>query len=221
MEDPDASDQSMVLSHRALRKAVGAIGILLPFVLAGGHMLAAGSRVEGSLSAYYWTEMRDVLVGSLCAIAVLLFAYRGPDKADDFLAHFAGISAVGVALAPSRPDGPFGLVHYVFTASFFVALACFSLVLFRKTDLYEPPTARKLLRNQVYAACGCAMLACVALIGLVAFTRLGELLGRYSPVFWLESVALFAFGLSWFTKSGAILKDEQPWGSEPTITGPL
>jgi len=221
MEDPDLPDESMVLSYLALRKSVGVIGMLLPFVLAGGHMLAAGARIEGSISAYYWTEMRDVLVGALCAIAVFLFAYRGPDKVDDFAADFAAISAVGVALAPSRPDGPFGLVHYVFAASFFLALAYFSLVLFRKTNPRERPTRRKLMRNRVYAVCGCTMLACVALIGLVSFTRLGELLGRHSPVFWLESVAIFAFGVSWFTKGEAILKDEQPWGSDPTITGPL
>jgi len=221
MEDPDASDQASVLSVLALRKAAGVIGLLLPFALAGGHMLAAGARVEGSISAYYWTEMRDVLVGALCALAVLLFAYRGPDKADDFAADFTGISAVGVALAPSRPDGPFGLVHYVFEASFFLALSYFSLVLFRKTDRYEKPTRRKLLRNRLYAACGWTMLACVALIGLLSFTRLGEALGRHRPLFWLESAALLAFDLSWFVKGQAILKDEQPWGSEPTITGPL
>jgi hypothetical protein len=154
-------------------------------------------------------------------VAVFLFAYRGPDKADDFAGDFAAISAIGVALAPSRPDGPFGLVHYVFAASFFFALAYFSLVLFRKTDPYGRPTRRKLIRNRIYALCGYTMLVCVGLIGLVTFTRLGEVLGRHSPVFWLESIAILAFGVSWFTKGETILKDEQPWGSDPTITGPL
>ena len=30
---------------------------------------------------------------------------------------------------------------------------------------------------------------------------------KLAPVFWLESVAIFAFGFSWFTKGEAILKD--------------
>lgn len=221
MEDPDAQAAPMVLSALALRRAVGAIALLLPFVLAGGHMLAAGARIEGSLSAYYWTGMRDLLVGALCALAAFLFAYRGPEPADDFAAKFAAIAALGMALSPSRQDGSPGLPHYVFEASFFAAQAVFALSLFRRTDPYFRPTRRKLLRNKVYAACGLLMLASIALVGLLSVTWLGAALARYRPVFWLESAALLACGLAWLVKGEALLADEQPWGSDPTITGPL
>jgi hypothetical protein len=30
----------------------------------------------------------------------------------------------------------------------------------------------------------------------------------YHPVFWLEALAIFAFGTSWSTKGEAILRDE-------------
>lgn len=221
MEDPDAQEPSMALSAMALRRAIGAIAILLPFAIAGGHMFVAGARIEGSLSAYYWTEMRDLLVGALCVLAACLLAYRGPDPADDFTAKFAGIAALGVALSPSRQDGSLGLPHFVFEASFYAAHAVFALSLFRRTDPYFPPTRRKVLRNQVYAACGLLMLACMALVGVLSVTWLGAALARFQPVFWLECTALLACGLAWLVKGGAILQDEQPWGSDPTITGPL
>jgi len=35
-------------------------------------------------------------------------------------------------------------------------------------------------------------------------------LNRGKPVFWLESLAVIAFGISWFTKSEAVLGDKAP-----------
>ena len=109
---------------------------------------------------------------------------------------------------PVSPDGyEFGPVHLAFAAAFFLVLSYFCLVLFRKTDPTKPPTPEKLKRNKVYAACGYTMLACIALVALLKLTALGRELAAYSPVFWLESIAILAFGLSWATKGEAILKD--------------
>jgi hypothetical protein len=204
-------NDSMVLSYLALRKAVGAIGILLPFVLVVGHFFEVGLKIEASISAYYWTNMRDVFVGSLCAIAVFLASYHGPEKADDIAGDLACVSALGVALVPTTPvtaNGyEYGPLHLAFAAAFFLVLSYFCLVLFRKTDPTKPPTPQKLKRNKVYAACGYTMLACITLVAVLKLTALGRELAAYAPVFWLESVAILAFGLSWFTKGEAILKD--------------
>ncbi len=75
--------------------------------------------IQDSISSYYYTDMRDVLVGSLWAIGVFLFSYRGYDTLEgpqlrrlfgtstDFLASsLAGICAVGVAIFPTRPALP-------------------------------------------------------------------------------------------------------------------
>jgi hypothetical protein len=221
MEDLDAREPSMVLSALALRRAIGAIAILLPFVLAAGHLLAADAGLPASLSAYYWTDMRDLLVGALCVLGACLLAYRGPAPADAFTARLAGLAALGFALSPSRPDGALGLSHYGFEASFYAAQAVFALSLFRRTDPYFKPSRRKLLRNQLYAACGLVMLACMALVGVLSITWLGPALARLQPVLWLESAALLACGLAWLAKGEVLLADEQPWGSDPTITGPL
>lgn len=210
---PAPHDNSLVISYLNLRKAVGIIGISLPFVLALGKRLVDGPGIQSSISAYYHTGMRDVFVGILCAIGVFLLSYRGYDRRDDFAGTLAGIFAVGVALFPtSRVEGAVardtsGTLHLVFAALFFLTLAYFSLVLFRKTDPTRPPTSRKKQRNVVYAICGWTILACLALIAAVSLLPADSPIRALDPVFWLEALAVVAFGVSWMTKGEAILKD--------------
>lgn len=209
-------NESLVVSYLALRKAIGIVGISLPFVLALGNMLLARRwGVESSVSDYYYTDMRDVLVGSLCAIAVFLMSYRGPERADDIAGDLACVFAIGVALFPTTPQADAtpiqelaGRLHYVFAALFFLTLAYFSLVLFRKTEPGCRPTPRKLQRNGVYTVCGWTILLCMALIPAIAFTPLAPALAQLNPTFWLEAAAVLAFGISWLVKGEAILKDE-------------
>lgn len=80
--------------------------------------------------------MRDVFVGSLCAIAVFLISYRGPQRVDDIAGKLACAFAIGVALFPTAPDADStapqelaGRLHDLFAALFFLTLAYFSLVL--------------------------------------------------------------------------------------------
>src|SRR4030088_235470 len=99
---PDVSGlkDALVISYLGLRKAVGIIGIALPFVLAFGKILLEGPGILNSVSAYYHTGMRDVFVGSLCAIAIFLMSYHGYERKDDIAGDVACIFALGVALLP-------------------------------------------------------------------------------------------------------------------------
>jgi hypothetical protein len=212
---PPGAVGAYVLSYLGLRTAVGTIGIALPFVLALGNMLLEGAGIESSISGYYYTGMRDVFVGSLCAIAVFMLSYHGPERADDIAGDLACIFALGLALVPAAPDGELtwrqeltGTLHFAFAVCFFVTLAYFSLVLFRKTDPGKKPTRRKRQRNRIYAACGITILVCIGLVVLVALLPPDSRVRDLRPVFWLESIAVVAFGVSWFTKGGAILRDE-------------
>ena len=90
----------------------------------------------------------------------------------------------------------------------FLTLAYFCLKLFTKTAPDKTPTRRKLQRNTVYRVCGYTILACILLAGVVALPPIKTLLERLSPVFWLESGAIVAFGVAWLTKGETILKDE-------------
>jgi len=211
-----ADSGSLICSYLSLRKAIGIIGTALPFVLAFGRALTEGPGVQSSLSSYYYSGMRDVFVGSLCAIAVFLMSYRGYERIDDIAGDLACVFGLGVALLPTTPDvNPtdgqrlIGGLHFAFAALFLLTLAYFALVLFRKTDPSRTPTREKLQRNVVYAVCGCTMLACLAAIAVLAVLSGDVPIKRIHPVFWLESVAVVSFGVSWLTKGEAILGDEK------------
>jgi hypothetical protein len=198
----------LVFSYLTLRKVIGLLGTLLPFVLAVGGRTLFGLEIQGSISAYYHTPMGDVLVGMLFAIGFFLLSYRGYEPVDDFAGTVAWIAACGVALCPVYSS--VGYLHHIFAFLFFVSLIYFALVLFTKTDPDGTPTKRKLQRNLVYRVCGVLMSLCVALIPLQALlpSALRSRVRAYDPVFWLESLAIVAFGVSWMVKGGALLQDE-------------
>lgn len=215
MNPVPAPGDPLVISYLKLRKAVGVIGIALPFVLAfGGMALLEKPAIESSVSHYYHTGMRDVFVGSLCAIGVFLFSYRGYDRRDNRAGNLACAFAIGVALVPTTPESGAsprdrfaGAMHLFFAAGFFLTLAYFSLVLFRKSDPARPPTSAKRKRNRVYAVCGYTMLACVGLIAAAKLLLSAARVDALDLVFWFEAAAVLAFGVSWLTKGEAILKD--------------
>ena len=205
---------TLVISYLTLRRAVGIIGVALPFTLVLGKWLFQGWGIQSSISAYYYTGMRDVFVGSLCAIGVFLLSYRGYEPTDDLAGNLACAFVVGVALAPTAPESGAtllqvwtGYAHLLFASAFFLTLAYFSLVLFRKTNPAKRMTDRKVQRNAVYSACGYTILVCVGLIVVDTVFLRRAALQSLDPVFWLESIAVIAFGVSWLTKGEAILAD--------------
>ena len=216
MSQPSNSDSSLVLSYLNLRKAIGIIGASLPFALVIGKILLEGPGIQSSISSYYYTNMRDVFVGSLCAIAVFLMSYKGYERKDAVAGDLACIFALGVALFPTTTninptsqDRLVGVLHYLSAVLFFLTLAYFSLVLFRKSNPAKIRTRKKIQRNMVYTVCGYTILACIALLGLKSLLPEESPVNNLNPVFWLESVAVFVFGVSWLTKGEAILKDEE------------
>jgi hypothetical protein len=86
-----------------LRKVVGWIGSLLPIVLIGGGMIFATMSPPESMSGYYYTPMRDVLVGALCVLGIFLVGYDGYDELDRWITNAAGLGAIGVAFFPTKP----------------------------------------------------------------------------------------------------------------------
>jgi len=203
-----ANERPLVVSYLTLRKSVGCLGIAFPVILPLGCRASGGCvGLESSLSEYYGTDMRDVFVGVLFAIGLFLFAYRGYSSRDEIAGKLASGFAVGVALFPvTSPFPAIRDTHYASAASFFLTLSYFSLVLFTKTDQAKP-ARRKRMRNAVYRACGITILVCIALIAMFEVFGQATPLAKGRPVFWLESVALWAFGIAWITKGEAILKD--------------
>jgi hypothetical protein len=194
-------------SYLALRKAVGWIGISLPFALAiGATILFHEQLIQKSISFYYHTGMRNLFVGALCAVALFLFFYSGYNKWDDWAGNIAGFFAIGVAWIPTTKAGDIdmaGIIHYACATIFFVTLALFSIVLFTKKD--KNPTPQKIKRNLIYRLCGYCMLTCLLTI------LIHEFIPKHNPdnnfVFWAETIALLAFGISWLTKGGTLYPD--------------
>lgn len=204
----------LVLSYLDLRKAVGIIGFALPFVLAFGKILLQGPGIQSSISGYYYTDMRNVFVGSLCAIGVFLMSTRGYDR-DEIAGILACVFAVGVGLFPTTPDigatsqdKLIGILHLSLAALLFLTFAYFSIALFTKTAPDKKPTCRKLQRNKVYLGCGYIILSCIFFMVVVAIPPIKTWVARLTPVFWLESVAVVFFGVSWLVKGETILKDQ-------------
>lgn len=198
----------LTYSYLTLRRAVGWIGILLPLVLVLGDSLLFGAgSVKGSISLYYYSGMRDVFVGGVCAIALFMFFYRGYDKWDRWITNAVGFFAVFVAFFPTTENEPLdfaGKVHFFSASCFFVLLSAISLFLFTKGS---QSSRMKVARNRIYIICGIVMLVC--LVAIAVYFQLHNF--RYSGsgfVFWTETIALIAFGISWLTKGGTILPDE-------------
>ena len=138
----------LVISYMFLRKTVGWIGTLLPVVLIAGNVIFFTTSLPGSMSGYYYTHMRDVFVGALCALGVFLVAYAGDDEVDRWITNIAGLGAIGVAVFPTKPpvcpadartcpvpeirylsvaQQATGDIHLFFAAVTFIALGLMSL----------------------------------------------------------------------------------------------
>ena len=220
------STNPAVLSYYTMRRMVGLIAMVLPFALAGGAICAGlfgpsqalpHPLLQRTISDYYFTAMRNVYVGSLCAIAGFLACSRGYDLHDEIAGYLAGFCALGVAFFPSfNPNGgPYtdweftaGFIHTAFAAWMYLVLAYLCIFRFRKSAPGRHLTERKRRRNHVYEGAGLVMLACMFVI--VALT-IRSVLGRRHPshwLFWCETVALIAFGVAWLTKGEGMLRDK-------------
>lgn len=207
-------EDTLVHSYLYLRRAIGIIGTALPAVLIIGKLIVDGGGLQDSISAYFYTDMRGVFVGSMCAVGAFLLSYRGYDVIDDIAGNLAGVAAIGVGLFPTAPKDPsataalIGVLHLVFASIFFLTIAFFAIVLFRRTSEMGP-SERKVQRNRLYLTCGVLIIACLLAIAVVHQFFNAATAGLH-PELWLESIAVMSFGLAWLTKGEAILGDVFP-----------
>jgi hypothetical protein len=223
--DNSNPDNGFVISYLSLRKAVGILGIALPIVLIVGFVLFdKGCQFPPTISHYFYTNLGTYFTGTLCAVAMFLFSYKGPEKKDARAATIAAICALGVAFFPTNParildncvkvslsaNPVHNALHYGFAALLFLTFAYFSLFLFTKSsDII--PTPQKLIRNTIYRSCGLIIIICIGGILLLTIMDDQDKLSTQKAniyTFILETIGLFAFGSSWLVKGGTILKDK-------------
>jgi len=213
-----------LISTNSLVQSIGWLSALLPVSMVLGNLIFGGcSCIQDSVSDYYYTITGDLLVGILSAVALLLISYRRypGDRSDSILSTTAGILALGVAFFPTNETSadkcaiihlPLSELrnnlHNILSAVLFLVLSAISLFLFTKSKGVIV-TKQKLQRNRIYRTCCVVMLLCIVVLALYINLRDSMLwLKPYKPVFWLESTALIAFGISWLVKGGLFLRDE-------------
>lgn len=126
-----------------------------------------------------------------------------------------------------------GFLHYIAAATLFAFLAYYTLVVFtrpihRPDYIISPSTSpNKAKRNLIYRLSGIAIvLSLSALLLYATFGQNWEWWTNYNLTFWFESVALWAFGISWCVKGrifGSTLLDEEDLGrkGEFELTTPV
>jgi hypothetical protein len=220
-------NDSLLVSYRALRQLIGILGIGLPLTILFYTFIVSGcGSLELSISAYYHTVVRDIMTGILCATGVFMITYKGYDKRDKWASRIAGVCAIGVAMFPTAEPVACGIhvpiapwitnlhLHYASAGGLFLAFAYMSLKLFTLTD--GNMTKQKKYRNKIYRACGYVILACIAIMLVHDLTE-QYWPSNIKPVYWLESISLYAFGISWLTKGEAILKDKPEMVEDPAF----
>jgi hypothetical protein len=210
-----------VLSYAALRQAVGYIAILLPWVVFFGANIDHPWRWQPSISAYYYTDMRNIFVGSLCAISMFQLACRGYKNTlgnlDITGSWLSGALALGVAFFPTEPECPaanpdcatasqklIGHIHVACAVLLFCTLAGFCLYLFQLSTA-AVPSERKFVRNRIFTFCGWAILASMA------FVPIGDHVFHHQHARFIgEMASLTFFGFAWLVKGQALFKDQSP-----------
>jgi hypothetical protein len=124
----------IAISYNTMRKAIGWIGILLPFVLAIGNIVLVKLDVlnnewfiyksedcatnfvtdvilKSSISHYYYSSVGELFTGALAAVSLFLFTYnRHPKRkgeiglSDAAMTNLAAIFALGVVVFPTNYD---------------------------------------------------------------------------------------------------------------------
>lgn len=203
--------RGVVASFLLLRNVIGWIGTLLPVVLVAGDAAFSSAPLPDSLSDYYYTPMRNVLVGALCVLGVFLVVYDVAVFADRWITNAAGAGVLGVAFLPGTPEiahpsttqQVVGDLHVFFAAVAFVALAV-TMWRFAQAGSDGPGTpAPSPGAATFYRVSSAVMLGFVILSGvadlLPASVQEATLL-----LFIFEALAIITFGISWLVKGRAL-----------------
>lgn len=206
-------DVDIQSSHLRLRKAIGILGLLLPilvYVFHGGLLT--------SISHYYYTDANVFFITIISAFGLFLISYRGyPAQkeewlSDDSITTIGGIGALLLVLFPTyckesgsvvidnlcSPDDMIlyyfkpntaNVIHFIGAGVFIFSVACMS---YFKFTLGKPDG-----KHWLYKASGIVIWIC--LLVLLVETLIGKSFTDYDT-FIFETIAVFAFGISWSVK---------------------
>jgi uncharacterized membrane protein len=196
----DAAAEPYVRSYIFMRFAIGVLGLALPPLLVFLEPLLFDGQPwpRGSLSAYYYSGVRELFVGILCAIGVFLVIYKISERTrEGRVSTYAGAAVIVVALFPTGKPGAavratplqdllgekvVETIHFCAAGVFILLLALIS----RYFGKYHANGRR------FHYACAAAILLAFALAAFAGFT--GE---PDKGILIAEWLAVWAFGASW------------------------
>lgn len=221
-DDEPMQDRVTVLR---LRRWIGIIGTLLPFVLLIGVNIPASTWEWAgvwtwleSMSGSYYTHVGNIFVASMCAIGIFLLCYRN-NPIDDRLSSAAGGLAIIAAIFPTKPKTDpgatlpvqtviIGYIHLITAGLLFVLLAVICLTRFTRLDYGREDTPGKRKRNKIYQTCGWVIVAAITMCVTTFF--IPDSVGKtVHPLFWSEALAVLAFGVAWLVKADFLILPEK------------
>lgn len=208
-----------VFTYRRLRRLIGYLGVSLPVVLIVLSLLHfSQTRLQRSISDYYFTNLREIFTGTLFGVGLFLIRYKGLGnkqwwKNDNLLTNICGAMAFGVAFIPTNPEHGREIVytlfpngypllralHYVFAAILLLSFSILSTQVFtlgQNHDESIPVSAMN--ENNIYRFCGYSILLFIILVPIMQYYKV-----HYATLV-LESLSLFAFGFAWLVKGRAL-----------------
>ena len=214
------NSENDIKTYRRIRKAIGFLGISLPIALVILSLIPFFNvSIQSSISSYYYTNLRELFTGVLCAVGLFLIRYVGTKnpsfwKNDSLLTNIAGYMAFGIALFPTNPAHwvekiytliplnfkLLGYFHYGFAAIFFLILSIISINVFtigQKVNDQIPVSIFN--ENYIYRVCGYLILVFIIMIPIFAIINVFP----YSTLVF-EALALFSFGISWLIKGRSL-----------------
>jgi hypothetical protein len=215
----DKLREHILKTYSLLRIGIALIGFFFPLVL-WWVGLFRGVKLQGSISAYYHTSMGDVFVGSLCAIGVFLYFYKGVSTEENIALNFAGIFVVLVALLPTA--APSDLKCETFTAPywhgtsailFFIAIAY--VCWFRAKDTLD--FVRNQSRKNLYAVAYKVLAVAMVFLPLLSAFLLYLFNGTNIIVYVIEVIGVWVFSAYWIIKTLEIREtqiDKKAFGNQ-------
>ncbi len=227
------------VSYLNLRLCIGVLGFALPFILRIGSAIFPPDPY--SVSAYYYSAMRNILVASLCVLGTFLLTYQGHDKLDTWITNVCGAATIGVALFPTSNPGFMptwvGHVHPFWAGIALAGQALMALqftqsaprdgarwiddikrmlraLIFRYAQPVHDEHGKKLIRNRIYSACAWLIIIGVVL-ALVQNFWSASVQADTQWLFWFESLSIASFGVAWLVKGETLFKDAAP--SAPAV----
>ena len=215
----DISD-AIHLTYRRIRKTIGYLGISLPILLVVFSLIPFfKTEIQPSISDYYYTNLREVFTGTLCAVGLFLIRYKGYShekflKNDNLLTNVAGVMAFGVALFPTSVINnhvrcssiiPYewewvSYLHYGCAGILFLLFANLAINVFTEGQNYNPNIPVSILNeNYIYKFCGWVIIFCLVLVPVSAYFK-----WFYYSTLLFEALSLFFLWNSMVNKRSCV-----------------